>query len=115
MWEMSTPFVNVRWLLSAMGRADSRLYVANGLAMVGMFFLCRNVWGTWCSYLFFRATQSELDHPRPGGFSPAGIWGYRIANVSLNALNFVWFSKMAGKAAKLLRGGGGKAAAKKEA
>jgi len=110
MWEMSTPFVNIRWLLSAMGRSDSTLYVANGLAMVAVFFCCRNLWGTFCSYLFFKATQVELDHPRPGGsFSPAGIWGYRIANVSLNALNALWFSKMAGKAVKLVkRGGGGK-------
>ena len=104
MWELSTPFVNIRWLLSAMGRSESRLYMLNGLAMVAMFFCCRNLWGTWCSVRFFQATQVELDHPRPDGFSPAGIWGYRIANVSLNALNAVWFYKMATKAAKLLSG-----------
>jgi hypothetical protein len=114
MWELSTPFVNFRWLLSAVGRSDGRLYIANGVAMIVMFFCCRNVWGTWCSYLFFGATQAELDHPRPGGFSPAGIWGYRIANVSLNALNAFWFYKMASKVGNLLaggqKGGGGKGA-----
>ena len=108
MWELSTPFVHIRWLLSAMGRSDGRLYIANGLAMVAVFFCCRNVWGTWCSVRFFQATQAELDTPRPDGFSPAGIWGYRIANVSLNALNALWFYKMATKAAKLLLAGDGK-------
>ena len=109
MWEISTPFVNVRWLLHTMGLAHTQLYVANGLAMVAAFFCCRNVWGIYCSVRFFGATQAELDNPRPGGFSPGGIWGYRVANVSLNALNVVWFYKMATKAAKLLSGGSGKA------
>jgi hypothetical protein len=107
MWELSTPFVHIRWLLSAVGRSDGSLYIANGLTMMAVFFCCRNLWGVWCSYLFFGATQKELDAPRPDGFSPAGIWGYRIANVSLNALNAFWFYKMASKAGKLLRGGGG--------
>lgn len=117
MWELSTPFVNVRWFLHASGRSAGRLYLANGLAMVAVFFCCRNVWGTWCSVRFFQATQAELDAPRPGGFSAGGIWGYRIANVSLNALNAVWFSKMATKAAALVKGGGkgSKAAGKKAA
>lgn len=106
MWELSTPFVNVRWLLAKMGRDTSRLYVANGLAMVVVFFLCRNVWGTYCSVRFFQATQAELDSPRPGGFSAGGIWGYRIANVSLNLLNLYWFTLMVRKAAAQLSGGG---------
>jgi hypothetical protein len=108
MWELSTPFVHVRYLMHATGRSGSPLYIANGLTMVLVFFCCRNLWGVWCSYQFFRATQAELDAPREGGFSPAGIWGYRIANVSLNALNALWFSKMATKAAQLLLGKGGK-------
>jgi hypothetical protein len=47
-------------------------------------------------------TQEELAHPRPGGFSPSGIWAYRVANVALNALNYLWFYKMASKAVRLL-------------
>jgi hypothetical protein len=105
MWELSTPFVHIRWFLHAKGLGNTALYLANGLTMVFVFFCCRNVWGTWCSYYFFNATQKELDTPREGGFSSAGIWGYRIANVSLNALNALWFWKMASKAARLLAGG----------
>jgi hypothetical protein len=55
---------------------------------------------------FFIDTEVELRHPRPGGFPPSGIWGYRIANVAFNGLNYFWFSKIAGKAAKLLNKGG---------
>lgn len=105
MWELSTPFVNFRWLMAKMGLDNSKLYIANGLAMLGVFFLCRNVWGIYCSVRFFQATQAELDTPRPGGFSAAGIWGYRIANVSLNLLNLKWFSIMLSKAMKQLSGG----------
>jgi hypothetical protein len=120
MWELSTPFVNVRWLLSASGRAHTRLYVANGLAMAAVFFLCRNVWGVYCSVKFFQATQAELDGTSParpgGGFSPAGVWGYRTANVALNALNALWFWKIASGAARLLSGkAGGRGSSSKAA
>jgi hypothetical protein len=51
---------------------------------------------------FFRDTEVELQHPRPNGFPVSGIWGYRVANVALNMLNYLWFYKMASKASKLL-------------
>lgn len=51
---------------------------------------------------FFVDTEVELKHPRPNGFPASGIWGYRVANVALNALNYFWFCKMATKAMQLL-------------
>lgn len=45
LWECSTPFVFMRWGLHALGRADSKLYLYNGLTMMAVFFLCRNVMG----------------------------------------------------------------------
>jgi hypothetical protein len=51
---------------------------------------------------FFVDTEVELKHPRPDGFPASGIWGYRIANVSLNLLNYFWFYKIATKAVQLL-------------
>jgi hypothetical protein len=39
---------------------------------------------------FFADTEVELRRPRPGGFPASGIWGYRIANVALNLLNYWW-------------------------
>lgn len=50
LWELSTPFVHLRWLLHKSGRERARLYVVNGLVMMVVFFLCRPVWGTWLSY-----------------------------------------------------------------
>lgn len=51
---------------------------------------------------FFVDTEVELKHPRPDGFPASGIWGYRIANVSLNLLNYYWFYKIATKAVEVL-------------
>lgn len=50
LWELSTPFVHLRWLLHKSGRDKQRIYVVNGLLMAVVFFLCRPVWGTWLSY-----------------------------------------------------------------
>lgn len=45
LWEISTPFVYMRWLLHTLGKSKSREYLINGFAMMGAFFLCRNVAG----------------------------------------------------------------------
>jgi hypothetical protein len=50
LWELSTPFVHLRWLLHKSGRERQRIYATNGLLMMVVFFLCRPVWGTWLSY-----------------------------------------------------------------
>ncbi len=34
MWELSTAFVHLRWLLYKLGHTKSRLYIVNGIAMV---------------------------------------------------------------------------------
>ncbi|KAM8718443.1 hypothetical protein ACLKA7_001624 [Drosophila subpalustris] len=41
MMEFSTPFVSLRSILSTMKLKDCRLYIVNGLAMLGTFFVCR--------------------------------------------------------------------------
>ena len=51
---------------------------------------------------FFADTEVELQHPRPNGFPASGIWGYRVANVALNLLNYWWFYRIACKAVQLL-------------
>ena len=45
LWECSTPFVFMRWGLHALGRVNTKLYLYNGLTMMAVFFLCRNVMG----------------------------------------------------------------------
>jgi hypothetical protein len=46
MWELSTPFVQLRWALFKMGKSETLLYKVNGCAMVSTFFLARIAFGT---------------------------------------------------------------------
>jgi hypothetical protein len=47
MFEVSTPFVHMRWLLhKCLGKANSTLYKVNGIAMMAIFFACRIVYGS---------------------------------------------------------------------
>ncbi|KAL0048290.1 hypothetical protein WJX82_000224 [Trebouxia sp. C0006] len=103
LWELSTPFVYARWFLHKAGMSHTTAYKINGVLMVLVFFLCRNVAGLVCSVDFFRETSPELRHPTPGGLSPAAIWLYRGLNLPLNALNAFWFYKMLTGALKVLK------------
>ncbi|CAD7695019.1 unnamed protein product [Ostreobium quekettii] len=105
MWEVSTPFVHLRWFLHKMDLGSTRIYFYNGLLMIISFFSCRCIWGLWVSYDFWAKTASELVSPSPGGFPAIWTYIYRLANVALCVLNFYWFSKMVAKAAAFFHGG----------
>ncbi len=45
MFELSTPFINARWMLLKLGMAGSRLLALNNLVGFLVFFLCRNCYG----------------------------------------------------------------------
>lgn len=45
LWELSTPFVYARWFLHKAGMSRTTAYKINGMLMVLVFFLCRNVAG----------------------------------------------------------------------
>jgi len=96
LWELSTPFVYIRWFLYNLNMAGSRLYVGNGLAMLLSFFWARNVMGAFMLVNFFRTTEKELQSPKSGGsvMGPPMIWTYRVACVALTCLNAMWFVKM---------------------
>lgn len=49
LWEISTPFVQLRWILYKMGATETAAYVANGLLMVFSFGMVRVVFGTCAS------------------------------------------------------------------
>jgi hypothetical protein len=49
LWEISTPFVQLRWVLHKMGLTETTLYRLNGLLMVVSFGLVRVVFGT-CAF-----------------------------------------------------------------
>lgn len=106
-WELSTVFVHVRWFLYQSGRADTRMYLANGALLALTFFVARNVGGALLSLAFFRDTAEELRLAALGrsDFAPAAMYAYRAANVALNALNAVWFYKIATKAGGMILAG----------
>ena len=62
MWELSTPFVYLRWFLHNLGYAKSPLYAANGFAMLISFFLARNVFGNCKSSSLSYNAGIELSH-----------------------------------------------------
>ncbi len=45
MWEVSTPFVYMRWFLYTFGKSETKFYIVNGLLMVSTFFIFRNIMG----------------------------------------------------------------------
>lgn len=104
MWEISTPFVHLRWYLYKVGLANTKLYVYNGVTMILAFFLCRNVWGTLTSILFWKDTQNALVDPLAHRLKPPIIYAYRVCNVLTNGLNTYWFAKMMQRVVELAFG-----------
>ncbi|CAL8462016.1 g1547 [Coccomyxa elongata] len=103
LWECSTPFVFIRWVLHTLGRTKDKFYLYNGLTMMAVFFLCRNLLGVGMSLDFWRVSGAELAHPRPGGVPAAALWVIRLLNLVFNFLNILWFSKMLRGAIKVLQ------------
>jgi hypothetical protein len=100
LWELSTPFMHLRWVLYKIGKGDTQLYQYNALAGMAIFFLCRVVWGNALSVLFWVQSYQALQTPKGQAelWMPQ-IWFYRLCTVVMNGLNAWWFSKMV----KLLR------------
>lgn len=92
--------MHLRWVLYKIGKGDTKLYQYNALAGMGIFFLCRVVWGNALSVLFWVQSYKALHTPRGQAelWMPQ-IWFYRLCTVLMNGLNAWWFSKMV----KLLR------------
>ncbi|CAL8472096.1 g11638 [Coccomyxa elongata] len=103
MWEVSTPFVYMRWFLFTLGKSQTKAYIINGLLMVFTFFVFRNIMGVAMSINFWHVSGKELAHPT-SDLLPAVLWMYRLSCVSLNCLNAMWFYKMAKGAVKVLSG-----------
>ena len=103
--ETTGPFVNARWFLSQHGYKDTKLYVANGIAMFLAFFALRVVfnWGLaiarfWLQYDAFFGTQPT--------YVIASILLFYPINL---VLQLMWFQKiLKGILALLLSGGGSK-------
>ncbi|KAH9978315.1 TLC domain-containing protein [Russula compacta] len=89
LWELSTPFLNIHWMLDKTGQTGSPLQLVNGLILLSTFGGARLVYGSIMSYQFYQSLFNVRD-----GLSSAVFAGYISGNVILNGLNVFWFSRM---------------------
>nr|WRJ69493.1 TLC domain-containing protein [Oceanusvirus sp.] len=91
LWEISSPFVHAREIMADRGMKDTRIYKLNGIAMIVVFFACRNVWGlmlTADGLSRFRAVDPARAMRKPVRTAFVGL------SVVMNSLNAYWMSKM---------------------
>ncbi|KAI9450716.1 DUF887-domain-containing protein [Lactarius psammicola] len=89
LWELSTPFLNIHWMLDKTGQTGSPLQLVNGLILISTFAGARLVYGSIMSYQFFQTLFEVRD-----GLSSAVVAGYACGGTLLNGLNVFWFMKM---------------------
>ncbi|KAI9509608.1 DUF887-domain-containing protein [Russula earlei] len=85
LWELSTPFLNIHWMLDKTGQTGSTLQFVNGFILVGTFAGARLVYGTIMSYQFYQTIFEVRD-----GLSSGIFVSYVFGNVALNGLNLYW-------------------------
>mmetsp|Transcript_38693 Transcript_38693/g.60333 ORF Transcript_38693/g.60333 Transcript_38693/m.60333 type:complete len:310 (-) Transcript_38693:1726-2655(-) len=83
LWEMSTVFLNNRWLMLEYGYKRTTLFVVNSLALVLCFIVVRVVLGCPFSYMFW----SQLSAARAEGM--VGRWTYLAVTFMLGGFNFL--------------------------
>ena len=98
--ELSTPLVNGRWMLSVTTGTGDAVYLANGIAMMVIFFFCRIVAGAFYLYEMFVLVPRHA----PPLLSDMGIQGRVIPPLTLAfyALNIYWMYKIVKGALKAL-------------
>jgi len=89
LWELSTPFLNIHWMLDKTQQTGSPLQLVNGLILMSTFFGARLVYGPIMSYHVYQTLFEARD-----GLSVAIFAGYVCGNITLNGLNVFWFTKM---------------------
>ncbi|KAH9989938.1 DUF887-domain-containing protein [Russula vinacea] len=89
LWELSTPFLNIHWMLDKTGQTGSPLQLVNGLILISTFACARLGYGSIMSYQFLQTLFEVRD-----GLSSATFAGHVCGNVTLNGLNVFWFSRM---------------------
>lgn len=109
LYELSTPFLNIHWFFDKLGMTGSKAQLYNGLALLGVFFSARLVWGAYSSYNIYKdvwqalhftdamKTSTNEEMMRFGLDRSLPIWLvvlYMGGHVTLQALNVWWFGKM---------------------
>ncbi|KAI0253546.1 DUF887-domain-containing protein [Lactifluus subvellereus] len=89
LWELSTPFLNIHWMLDKTSQTGSPLQFVNGLILMSTFVGARLIYGSIVSYQFYQTLFEVRD-----GLSSTIFIAYACGNVTLNGLNVFWFTKM---------------------
>ena len=91
LYELSTPFLNIHWMLDKLGMTGSTVQLYNGIALITTFFGSRLVWGFYQTWLLSRDMYSAW---QTGPVPQLLFSTYLLANTTLTCLNFYWFGKM---------------------
>lgn len=108
MTELSTPFVNLRYLLHTHKKSNTTIYIVNGLVMTGCFFLVRPLALGLAIFCVIPTMVGETDISRDSLHSQIGSTIATFCFALLWFLNLFWFRKMFMGAIKVLTGGGDK-------
>ncbi|WWC67953.1 uncharacterized protein I206_101872 [Kwoniella pini CBS 10737] len=101
LWELSTPLLNIHWFMDKAGLSTKypTFFLINALMFMLTFFLARIVYGGANSLIFFKTMWIERNR------IPLHLHIiYCSGNLALNALNWLWFSKMLQKMLLRLQG-----------
>jgi len=91
LYDLSTPFLNIHWMLDKLGMTGSNLQLYNGIVLVSTFFGSRLVWGSYQTWLL---SQDMLEAWQSGPVPRLLFATYLLSNTTLTVLNFYWFEKM---------------------
>lgn len=96
MWECSTLFVHLRWLLFKVGLSGGSLYVANSTCMVVTFFCCRICWGYAITVRQFVDSHRAFiaSHNGDAPIPRTALVFFVCVTLAMNSLNTWWFSLM---------------------
>jgi len=89
LWETSTIFLNIHWFLDKAGKTGSKVQLINGLMLLAAFFFGRLMYGGYISYDFISTLWNARNE-----VPVYQTLGYAVGNITLNILNWFWFSKM---------------------
>ena len=92
LFELSTPFLNLRKALLAMGEKGSPLFAKTEQAFGLAFFVVRLVFGVPMSLFFLRDVVNLLRDERR--HNKRALQFFLLANISMCALNVYWFRAM---------------------
>lgn len=105
LWELSTPFVYIRWFLYKAGLDTTPLYIINGIAMMLSFAGCRNVFGTYMVYQYCIQAAALPQTGAPGELSRFNLNMHSVGCSTLCCLNFLWLYKMVQAALEIRKTG----------